>query len=265
VVDRRRDEVPSLRERGSRKALETSDVGLVEESRAFIDLVSPRTVILNSGVQMISITETSVSVPRFDTLPTAGWRGEPQPFPLSDAGLSRIESTPPACGLVSVLSTELWEDLTPELLSGLQVQILRSVGLALDRGLIAGSGTAPEPRGIANTTGLTAVSGTLANLRTFSDTIGALVAVNAAPSVIVITPATYRTLLGLMEAAGSNKPLVPAAPATQGFTIPNYFRGVTWYVSAGVPANTALVFDPSAISVVLRHPADLAVDPYLIW
>jgi HK97 family phage major capsid protein len=264
VLDRRKGDVQRLPDEVRFKTLSTgANVSTVEESAAVIDLLSPQSVVSASGVQTIRIDSTEARIPRFTTMPVAGWVAELAAFPTSDAGLELVSTKPPKVGLVSGLSIELFSDLSSEALAMVQNQLLRAVALAFDHGILFGSGTAPEPRGVANTTGILTETGVpLTNLSGFASAIGDLIATNARPGALVMNPTDFGTLLGVTEQTGSNVPLWQASVAggAQGLRLP-YFD-VPLYLTPAAPVGTALLYDPACIVAVVRKDVDLAVDPY---
>jgi HK97 family phage major capsid protein len=263
ALDRRKDQVQNLPDGVRFKAMSTTaNGGTVEESEAVLDLLSPQSVAFASGIRSITIDSTETRIPRFTSTPQAGWRVELGPFVKSDAGLEQVTAKPPMCGLVSTLSIELFADLTPLALSMVQTQMLRAVSLALDKGLLFGSGTAPEPRGLANTVGILTETGVpLTNLAGFASAIGDLLATNARPGALVMNPLDVGVLLGLTEDATSNVPLWKASltggPA--GLRLP-YFDTPLWPTPA-CPQGTALLYDPATVIAVIRSDVDVAVDP----
>ena len=89
-----------------------------------------------------------------------------------------------------------------------QTQMLRAVALAFDKGLLFGTGVAPQPLGVANTPGILAETDVpLTSLAGFASAIGDLIATNAVAGALVMNPLDLGTLLGLTEDADSNVPL----------------------------------------------------------
>ena len=165
-------------------------------------------------------------------------------------------------GLISTLSIELFDDLSPLALAMVQTQMLRAVALAFDKGLLFGTGVAPQPLGVANTPGILAETDVpLTSLAGFASAIGDLIATNAVAGALVMNPLDLGTLLGLTEDADSNVPLWKSAiSGGEGLKLP-YF-GVPLYVTAACPQGEACSTTPPRSS---RHPPrtpDVAVDPY---
>jgi HK97 family phage major capsid protein len=263
VLDRRKGEIQRLPDEIRFKTLTVgSNVSTVEESAAVIDLLTPMTVAAASGIRAISTGATEMKVPRFTTLPVADWIAELGEFPVSDPGLELVTAKPPKVGLVSGLSIEAFDDLSPETFALAQTQLLRAVALAYDKGLFFGSGTAPEPRGVANTTGVivkTAVPKTLLGL---ADSIAALIATNARPGALILNPADFGELLGLTQETGSAVPLwnTPVTGGAVGLRLP--YWDVPTFLTAACPVDTAPLYDPATITAVVRKAVDVAIDPF---
>lgn len=85
VLERRKADVPTLpnelRFKQQTTPLTTDQVSTSAESDALIDLLSPASVALASGIQRLSIDITNTRVPRSTGLPQAGWIPELGAFP----------------------------------------------------------------------------------------------------------------------------------------------------------------------------------------
>jgi HK97 family phage major capsid protein len=263
VLSRRKRDVPGLDDAlRFTLAATMSDVSTVEESAALIDLLTPRSVAMASGIGVVRIDSTETRVPRFTSRPTAGWVPELAPFPKDAPGLEMVPVKPPKVGLVSGLSLEVFEDLSGVALAGVQTQLLRAVALALDAGILFGDGTGASPRGVANTTGIGAVTGVpLTSLAGFAEAIGIIITENAQAAALVMNPSDFGQLLGVTEESGSVVPLWKSAVSgADGLRLP-YFDTPLWLTPA-CPAGTALLYDPATVTAIVRKDAQLDVDPY---
>jgi HK97 family phage major capsid protein len=228
---------------------------------AVVDLLAPVSVVAAAGFTVLEIETSEVKVPRFTALPVSGWVAELGAIPKADTGLEMLTVKPGKVGIRQDLSLELFEDLSPAALALAQTQLLRSVALKFDQGLLAGSGTEPEPRGIFNTPGIGAVSGPLTSLAVFADAIATLLAGNARPGGVFMHPLDVGKLVKLVEASGSNKPLWQAAiNGPTGLLLP--FWEVPIYPTTGLAQGQALMVDPGTILIVVRRHADVAFDPF---
>jgi HK97 family phage major capsid protein len=264
VLDRRKATVPTLDDATRMKALTVGqDVDTVSEGQALIDLLAPQSVAFAAGVQRIVIGTTETRIPRFTDLPDAGWVPELGAFPKSDVGLEMVTVRPDKAGLVTTLSIEAFADLRPEVMAGVQRQVLRAVALTVDAGLLFGDGTGATPRGLAHTSGIGAVSGALDGLGVFAQAAAALLASNARPGALILNPRDYGTLLALTEADGNRKPLLADGLGYVeggGLKLPGL--GVPLRLTPAAPQGTALMFDPGVVAGVIRQDADIALDPF---
>lgn len=281
ILDSRKREVATLPDRLRQKdpqgplamaALPTITTGnvstLTVETEAVIDLLAPSSVAMASGIVALPINTTKARVPRFTDLPTAGWIPELGAFPKSGPGIEMVEVEPGKVGLVSGLSIEVFEDLSPLTLAMIQTQLLRSIALAYDAGILFGNGAGATPLGVANTTGIAVVEtpNPLTNLSAFADAIAALFVSNARPGALVMNPLDVAALLKLVETSGggattSNIPLwKDAITGPSGLMLP-YFKVPIW-PTPSCPRRTALLYDPAEIIAVVRREADIAIDPY---
>jgi len=251
--------------------LTTADISPITESQAMIDLLQPLSVALASGIVQMQISTTKVRIPRFTEAPVAGWIPELGAFPKSAPGMEMVEVKPPKVGLVSTLSLEVFEDLSPLALALIEQHILKAVAVAYDHGILFGSGAVDasgnplQPRGIANTTGIAVVQQELTSLKPFAQAIAALIGDSAMPGALFINPLDLASMFELTEATGSLKPLWTEAirRATDGaFALRLPYFGVPIYPTAAAPQGTALLVDPSTVVAVIRREADIALDPY---
>jgi HK97 family phage major capsid protein len=151
-----------------------------------------------------------------DTVPTAAWRSEAGNVAESDPTFRTVVATPRSLAFFFRVSRELLMDAV-NLEEALPVIIAQSFARELDRVGLIGSGTAPEPRGILNTSGIQAVSNgtngaSLATVR-YGNLMSAVQAILQAngpvPTAAVMAP---RTLVGFNSLADTtNQPLQPPA------------------------------------------------------
>lgn len=241
------------------------------EGEAIIDLLTPNSVALASGINVLKIDTTKKKVPRFTDLPQASWIPELGAFPKSGPGVDLVDVEPPKVGLVTGISIEVFEDLSPMMLAMIQVQLLRSIALEFDRGILFGDPDAGDPEdvspvGVANTTGIAepAAVPPMSDLSAFADAIGTLFVANARPGALAMNPRDVARLLSLVEFTGASESNVPlwkdAIGGPSGLTLP-YFKVPIWPTEA-CPQRTALLYDPATIVAVVRREADIAVDPF---
>lgn len=244
--------------------IRTTHISTTTETEAIIDLLSPQSVAMASGIGVYRIDTTKTRIPRFTDLPVAEWIPELGAFPKSAPGIEMVDVEPPKVGLVSPLSIEVFEDLTPLAVSMIQVQLLRAIALAYDKGILFGSGENDEPLGVANTPGIGSASAALTDLSAFAEAIAELFASDARPMALAMNPLDIGTLLQLVEFTGASESNIPlwkdAITGPSGLSLP-YFKVPIWPTKA-CPQGSALMYDPATVIAVLRRDADIAIDPY---
>lgn len=98
----------------------------------------------------------STTIAAIDALPTAGWRAENGAVVESAPTFRGIVVEPKSLAFILRVSRELLSDAS-NLSQALQVAIGQAFAQEIDRTALLGSGTAPEPRGLANVAGVNAV------------------------------------------------------------------------------------------------------------
>ena len=141
------------------------------------------------------------------------------------------------------ISRELLEDSINigDILTG---ALANALALELDRVALLGSGTAPEPRGIFNTSGILSQSqgdngAALTGFGPLVTAWGALAAENCAPNAMVMAPRTRTTLGGLL--ATDNQPLNP----------PPLIAGVPMLVTSQMPITQTQGTANNASSIII--------------
>lgn len=183
-----------------------------------LDALVPASSLLTAGASIVPLEEDgqgakSFNWPAIATLPTAAWRSEGGAVAESDPVFRNVAATPRSLAFRFSCSRELLADAM-----GLEQALRRAIAAAfareLDRAGLRGTGTAPEPRGILNTSGvLTVTNGangaSLASSIRWSNLMSAVQAILAAdapmPTAAIMSP---RSLVGFGNLADTtNQPL----------------------------------------------------------
>jgi len=177
-----------------------------------IDAMRAKTVTVQAGAMTIPIDGAQNTIARVASDPVAGWRVENAAVAESDPTFEGVILAPKSLAVLVKVSRELMED-SLNLDQALMQAFAGSMAVELDRVALFGSGVAPEPRGIFNTTGINVVSmGTNgAALTNYSPLLDALYELEldnaAAPTAQVMHPRTRRTINGFADTTG--QPLMP--------------------------------------------------------
>lgn len=123
-----------------------------------IDRLRAQTVAFQLGASTVMLEEGDVfRIARVATDPAVAWRNENAAIAQSDPTFDGVTLTPRTIAVIVRISRELAED-APNLPQALEQVLTQSMAVELDRVILRGTGTAPEPRGIANTVGVTSIS-----------------------------------------------------------------------------------------------------------
>jgi HK97 family phage major capsid protein len=127
-------------------------------SAQIIDRARAQAVAFRAGAITAPMGSDTLHLARLATGNAANWKAEGDPVVDSDQVWQRITLTTKTLVVSTRLSRELFEDLSNEANEIIEREISQAIALKLDLAILEGSGTPPEPRGIANTTGVNSVS-----------------------------------------------------------------------------------------------------------
>lgn len=238
------------------------------DSRAFFDLLGASAVALRAGFRTIRTDKDSLIVPRLTADTGANWTAEAATITQSSLSADQVTATPRKLAGIERLSNEVINDSEPAILDVVGQSLVRSISLKLDLGILEGSGTPPEIRGLKNTSGIQTVSMganglTPTNLDPFADAIGALEAANANATAIIMQPRTWKTLIKVKEVSGSAKPIMQDSAGSGAQGVARSIYGVPVYLSSqlsitetqgtSTDASSAYVVQGDQCVVVMRQ------------
>ncbi len=220
-------------------------------SARLIDRMRAASTVIQAGAQTVPLMSDVNYVAKVLTDPAPAWRNENAAIAESDPTFGRVTLTARSLGVIVRVSRELLED-SLNIGTALPNIIATAMAAELDRAALLGSGTAPEPRGVANFSSLTANSftgGMVTGYSPFVQLRSALKGVNANLSAYVMHPRTEGNLTGALS--GDGQPLiVPPAIAN----IP-MLTTTKIAINGGVGTNEAKVFagEWSRLLIGIRH------------
>ena len=173
-----------------------------------LEAMVPVSSLLTAGAGVAPLKEGAKNyrIAAINTIPTAAWRLEAGTLATSEPVFRSVDITPQSLSFQFKVSRELLNDAS-NLDQALFNAIAQAFAKELDRAGLRGSGTAPEIRGILNTTGIQAVTnGTNgASLATtaYANFISAVQAILAAngpmPTAAIMSPRSLTGLAGLLD------------------------------------------------------------------
>lgn len=194
----------------------------------------PASSLLQAGAGILPLEEGAKSYTRaaVSTIPTAAWRAEAGAIAESEPTFRPVVATPRSLAFRFKVSRELLTD-ADGLDQALITAMAQSFAKELDRAGLRGSGTAPEPRGILNTSGIQSVTnganGTAQATIKWSNLLDAVKAITAAdapmPTAAIMAPRTLTGFAGLADSTG------------QPLRRPDLLEGLKFIASSQIPVN----------------------------
>lgn len=192
----------------------------------------PASSLLSAGAGILPLEQgaksfTTVAV---DSIPTAAWRLESGTVNMSDPAFRAVVAAPKSLAFYFKISRELLADAS-NLTAALTIAITQSFARELDRAGLLGSGTSPEPRGIANTPGISLVANgvngaALANYSNFFSGMNSILSLNApTPTAAIMSPRSLTKLGGLIDTIG------------QPVTVPLMLQPMRMLTTTAIPNN----------------------------
>jgi HK97 family phage major capsid protein len=136
-------------------------IGTQNRPGNFIDLLSNTSVGLRMGVQRLPGLVGNVTIPKMTAGNTAYWLSdETTQITESQPTIGQLSLSPKNVAALTELSHQLISQSTPDAEQLVLTRIARDIGLALDVGILRGSGASGQPQGIVGTSGVGSVSGT---------------------------------------------------------------------------------------------------------
>lgn len=127
----------------------------------FIELLRHRTWALKQVTSMGGLVG-NVDIPRQNSATQAYWVGEGGAPTESDPGIDQISFTPHSLAAYTDITRRLMQQSTPDAELIVRNDLLKVMGLALDKAVIYGSGAAGQPKGLLLQTGINAIDLTAA-------------------------------------------------------------------------------------------------------
>lgn len=169
---------------------------------SFIDLLRNSSVSLRMGVTRLSGLVGNVTIPKMTAGNTAYWLAdETTQITESQPTIGQLSLSPKNVAALTELSHQLMQQSSPDAESLVLTSIARDIGLAVDVGVLRGSGGSGQPTGIANTGSIGAFTGTSLAAAGLLDAQADVAAANALmPGCgFVTTPAVAALLMARPE------------------------------------------------------------------
>lgn len=141
-----------------KRALGTSDdtaggyLVPVQAFPEFVEMLRAESVCLALGARILDgLSGSPVEIPKQTGGATAYWVGDNSSITDSTQATGQITLTPKKCAALTKLSNDLMKLSNPSAEAMVREDVARVIGLAVDLGMLRGSGQSNQPTGIANT------------------------------------------------------------------------------------------------------------------
>ncbi len=124
----------------------------------FIDILRKSLRVQQLGARVLSGLQGSLDIPRLKASATTGWVNENTALTASDHQFDKVSLTPKHCGAITELSRNMLQQPSVDVENLVRADFAAILAEAVDLAAINGSGTAPVPRGILNTSGIGSVA-----------------------------------------------------------------------------------------------------------
>lgn len=184
-------------------------------SAQLIDLLRAQSVVVRAGAQTVPLTSDRNHVAKLLTDPVPGWRNEAGAVAESDPTFGNIELIPRSLAVMTKISYELMED-SLNLSTELPRVLAAAMAVELDRVALLGTGTAPQPRGVANVVGIGtfAQNAAIANWGNLSKARTGILSANAGPiTAYIMHPRDEGAFTDLVD--GNGQPLMAPRPVSE--------------------------------------------------
>jgi HK97 family phage major capsid protein len=174
-------------------------------SARVIDLARNATRVFQAGAITVPMTAQTLKLARLTGEGTPAWHAENAAITDADMTFDSITFTARTLTRLVKLSVELFDDSDPSAEDVIARSFAAQVALELDRVALRGSGTAPEPRGVLNTSGITTTAhgangAAITNYDFWLDAKGVVMGNNFEPNAHIQAPRSTTSLSKLKEA-----------------------------------------------------------------
>ena len=245
-------------------------------SGSFIEKLMNRLALIRAGSTFMDGLVGNIAIPRQTGAATAYWVAESGAPTESQQAFDQVTMSPKTVGAFTDISRKLLLQSSISVEQFVQNDLSKVLALEIDRVGVNGSGTAPEPRGVLNTSGIgSVVGGTNGLAPTWAHIVELWSDVATANADFGTTGfLTNSKVIGKLmtteKASGTGQFVCPGFPDANGTT---NFAGARAVVSNQVPSNltkgtssgvcSAITFGNWAdLIIALWGALDLTIDPY---
>mgnify|MGYP001062561213 CR=1 FL=1 len=128
------------------------------EVMSIVDALRARLVVKRAGATVMTELAGNISIPRVASGATGYWVSEGNAVTKSTATIQQIAMTPKIAAGYTAYTRQLLAQSAVDVEAFVRQDLAAAIARQIDRAALHGTGTAPEPRGVANTTGVNVVA-----------------------------------------------------------------------------------------------------------
>ena len=224
---------------------------------SFIDMLRNRMVLQRAGIRTINGLVGNIAIPRQTSGATAYWVAESGSPTESQQAFDQVTMSPKTVGAFTDYSRKLLVQSSIDVESFVRTDIVKVLGLELDRVGLYGTGSSNQPMGVKNTTGIN-TKDFAANAPTYAEVVDL-------ETLVAADNADVGTLAYIVNATGrgSLKTTEKASGTAQYIWEPgNSVNGYRCEVSNQVASNDFWFGNWDDLILGFWSGVDLTVDPY---
>lgn len=204
------------------------------------------------GVRTLSGLTGNVSIPKAGTGLSVGWVEEGQALPESEMDFESVSLTPHHVGGITEMSRQLIQQSSPAIEDLVRQDLSWAIAHAVDKAIIAGTGTGGQPLGIINRTGVqeAELPETWADVLAIEQMLAAL---NINPTGWYTSPGVLTALRGILKAATAGSEYIATA---------GRIGDLPAATSNAAPVDTAILGDWSQVLLGQWGAVEILVNPY---
>jgi len=247
------------------RTLSTSSTLSPTAQSEFVNAITARSVTLAAGPKLVNIPRgySSKRIPVGTATATVAQVAEGGTITASDPTLSSITLDPASTGTkgMTLVSSECIDGSTPSALRYVQDDLVAAVAAMMDSNFQTGNGTAPNMRGLVNTTGATstAIAGAALAIDDILNAFSRMEANNLRPNAVFVSPADWWTLVQVKTTTSSKQYAMQGIGGGLAGSVRPELFGVPVYVSGSCDTTKVVVADMREVFVGHQGDIEIAV------
>jgi HK97 family phage major capsid protein len=247
------------------RTLSTSSTLSPTAQSEFVNAITARSVTLAAGPKLVNIPRgySSKRIPVGTATATVAQVAEGGTITASDPTLSSITLDPASTGTkgMTLVSNECIDGSTPSALRYVQDDLVAAVAAMMDLNFQTGNGTAPNMRGLVNTTGATstAIAGAALAIDDILNAFSRMEAANLRPNAIFISPADWWTLVQVKTTTSSKQYAMQGIGGGLAGSVRPELFGCPVFVSGSCDTTKVVVADMREVFVGHQGAIEIAV------